>query len=104
MNEAKQCVGLLGRVFGHNYVPRYDQKQDYPPGIVEAMHDTLKRVTDPLQFSEAAIGKVCDGYYSLDTNETNYVCDICVRCGHRVDRFAEPGEFSERSVTTVDFK
>lgn len=82
-NESIPCVGWMGKVLGHCFGPRFDTKQDYPPGTMDAMRDSLARVTsNPLRTVWDDIGKVCEGYRGMDTNETIYLYDVCARCGH----------------------
>lgn len=90
-NETGPCVGLLGRMFGHHFVARYTEIQEYPPNTMEGLRATLGAViADPLHQAWDLITKVCDGYQGMDTNQTLYVHDVCTRCGRVIQ---------ERSVT-----
>ena len=61
------CQGILGRLFGHKYRPRYDVKDTKP-----------------------AVGE----FYSGPVGEfrCTYVCDVCVRCGATIKKEATDGQ------------
>ena len=60
----KECIGFIGKLFGHNYQPRYDT---VPPKCVD------------LKCSPGSVGNFNDTLRNLTKKE--YRCDVCTRCG-----------------------
>lgn len=66
-----QCSGVLGRVFGHRYRPRYSTSEQ-PSGI------SFKNL-----YGDEQMHLACE-VAKLSTQ--TYQCDVCERCGSIVAR------------------
>lgn len=65
-----ECVGLIGKVFGHKYEARYDSSDAHETNLSGCSVD------EAVQFLEA-------------TKSHTYVCDICERCGDIIHKEAK---------------
>ena len=75
MSHAMTCQGILGRLFGHKYRPRYDVKE----------RENQKSPTGADLFWSSSV----DVEFNLKLfvlTDTTYVCDVCVRCGDQRKR------------------
>ena len=72
MNEAHECSGWSGYLFGHQMEPRYDRREKEPEWV-KIMIDRA----NTLRFD-----------YPPYLVTRTYVCDICERCGYTVRREA----------------
>lgn len=70
MSQTPDCIGLIGHLMGHRMAPRYSERKWWPE------HMTNIRG-----------GGWNAGHVMNYTRE--YEGDVCVRCGHRVDRRKE---------------
>lgn len=65
------CQGILGRIFGHKYRPRYDVKERERPRSY------------PIVSYTGPAGSLRD---ILVLEDSTYICDVCLRCGDRIER------------------
>ena len=68
--KSDDCCGLIGKILGHKYVPRYDTSK---PNISE---QNFKLTSVRLDFD-----KILE-----ELKSKTYVCDVCERCGKKLFR------------------
>jgi hypothetical protein len=81
------CRGLAGKIFGHRFQPRYDEKFT---GAAQAVKPFEVVWHEALQTGQAALDGVPQGIMSsikaLGSAEEVYVHDVCTRCGAVVEK------------------
>lgn len=70
------CQGILGRLFGHKYRPRYDVKERE-----RGVTFKLPEFTGPAIILSELIEATCK-----PLTDSTYVRDVCVRCGEQRKR------------------
>lgn len=89
-----KCCGILGRLLGHNYQPRYDEAEAYPTDVTERLESALARITTTkavlLSDDVRAMRVIEDAFRGIGNLESFYVQDVCARCGEVVGRIPDP--------------
>ncbi|MFA5397337.1 MAG: hypothetical protein WC346_15105 [Methanogenium sp.] len=68
-----KCIGLLGRMFGHNFKPRYSTKTSEPSW-------------KPSNHASMLLPNDINGMKVSKSVEHIYEGEICVRCGEKIDK------------------
>jgi hypothetical protein len=79
------CTGFFGLIFGHDFEPRYsearvDSQVHHPPPSAEQ----IQHMIDAAPGGEET--EILNTFENMlrngnNTQESQYVCEVCVRCG-----------------------
>lgn len=69
-NKTKPCIGFWGKILGHKYRARYTERENMPhkPNLDGVYYDKEVYVRSHI------------------TRTLVYECDVCVRCGDRIQK------------------
>lgn len=100
------CRGLVGRVFGHRFEPRFDTKKMQSPDILAQLKASLERaVNDTTIILDGVTSGLTDLVEAAASNEEIHTHDICVRCGavavRRSVTVAQPVAAQQQKVVVV---
>lgn len=75
----KPCLGIAGRLFGHQYEARFDSVEEYPYTGTRTLN---------VNGSPTTAAEIAEMFNNGGLTET-YIHDVCVRCGDVIERKAE---------------
>lgn len=84
-----KCCGITGWFFGHCFEARTDDHEESPPGLADKLSMTLLPFTNKsvmLDGDNEALETIESAFARLNTVDSVYVQDVCIRCGQVVDR------------------
>lgn len=76
----EKCSGIIGKIFGHNFVSIYDTKENTPSAVeIENLLKKLPRYecSNPVIMQEYYVNFI----KSLKSCTITYVNSVCERCG-----------------------
>jgi len=80
------CDGIWGRLFGHKYVARYDTEDNFPSQL-DLGKSGPQGPSIVGQYAWYCLSTMSG--YQIDQSKNKkrtYVHDVCVRCGHVINR------------------
>jgi len=81
------CIGILGKLFGHNYKPRYDENDTTSDSVVNQAKEAMDSLFEHDYFANSYdAARILEEFKSMNSIETKYVHDVCVRCGNIIKR------------------
>ena len=89
----QSCCGFAGLLFGHKFIPRYDEHEEYPKDIAQRLETALARLTPktiPLEGDVDAMDQVRRAFRDIGNSDSFYIQDVCQRCGLIVERPPDP--------------
>ena len=90
MSNSNECVGLFGRLFGHNFQPRYDEV------LSDAAAETLDRLEE-IESTELQ-------YVIRAFSESIFIHDVCTRCGANVPRMVDTVLSAKSATPNFEFE
>lgn len=81
------CKGLLGYLFGHKFESRYDEKDTTSDEVVKQAKSAIDALYSNDCFANSYdASRILENFQNMNSIETIYVHDICVRCGKVITR------------------
>jgi hypothetical protein len=92
-NSHKKCCGIIGKIFGHKYYPRFSKKykvleSSASKDLSEAIQSYIRK--ENIYISSILIESINDGFSHFSDNDpqiefSEYEGDVCSRCGNVVN-------------------